>query len=171
MDEITNFDGFEHRLMDYDKVPGMSYVRGARGKAHLVKKTIALHLGKLPKIMDDWKWEDSNVLFFFYENTVENTVSYTYENSHLGELLISEGNEIQLVQDESIEAKVRNRLGPITNLVCLLEEWESMDDDLRQRMKEVLKSNIESVKKANKALIDLGSMCDRMLDNLTEKKW
>ncbi len=167
MDEMMNFTGFDHRLMDYDKVPGMSYIRGVKGKAHLVKKTIALHLGKLPKIIDDWKWEDSSVLFFFYENTV----SYTYENSHLGELLVSEGTEIQLIQDESIEAKVRNRLGPITNLVCLLEEWESMDDDLRQRMKEVVKSNIESVKEANKALIDLGSMCDRMLNNLTEKRW
>lgn len=167
MNELIDFDGFEHRLMDYDKVPGMSYVRGARGKAHLVKKTIALHLGKLPKIMDDWKWEDSSVLFFFYENTV----SYTYENSYLGKLLINEGTEIQLIQDESIEAKVRNRLGPITNLVCLLEEWESMDEDLRERMKEVIKSNIESVKDANKAFIDLGSMCDRMLNNLTEKKW
>lgn len=167
MNEMMNFDGFEHRLMDYDKVPGMSYVRGARGKAHLVKKTIALHLGKLPKIMDDWKWEDSSVLFFFYESTV----SYTYENTYLGEILISKGTEIQLIQDESIEAKVRNRLGPITNLVCLLEEWETMDDSLRQRMKEVLKSNIESVKEANKAFIDLGSMCDRMLNNLTEKRW
>lgn len=167
MNELIDFDGFEHRLMDYDKVPGMSYVRGARGKAHLVKKTIALHLGKLPKIMDDWKWEDSSVLFFFYENTV----SYTYENSYLGKLLINEGTEIQLIQDESIEAKVRNRLGPITNLVCLLEEWESMDEDLRERMKEVIKSNIESVKDANKAFIDLGSMCDRMLNNLTEEKW
>lgn len=167
MNELIDFDGFEHRLMDYDKVPGMSYVRGARGKAHLVKKTIALHLGKLPKIMDDWKWEDSSVLFFFYENTV----SYTYETSYLGKLLINEGTEIQLIQDESIEAKVRNRLGPITNLVCLLEEWESMDEPLRERMKEVIKSNIESVKEANKAFIDLGSMCDRMLNNLTEKKW
>ena len=76
-----------------------------------------------------------------------------------------------MIQDESIESKVRNRLGPITNLVCLLEEWESMDVTLRERMKEVVKSNIESVKEANKAFIDLGSMCDRMLNNLTEKKW